>query len=226
MTHLIFVDGLPGSGKSESSKNLATSLAAKDHPTKLFIETDPTNPLHTAALDPQGAAFADAHIVFNIEGFAHQSLQKYQDLQYSLKADTTTIFESFPIQSHVRVLLQMDAEPSFIDQFWLDVQTALKPLAPALVFFEEKDPVPALERILEHRGEQWADYIISALEGSPYAVNRSLKSRDGIIRMFCDYNDLSNRLVASWSMDHIILPARPQDYAARDAAILEYFGDW
>lgn len=226
MNHLIFVDGLPGSGKSESSQKLAAALGDRGHKTKLFLETEPSNPLHVAALDPMGAAFADAHLKFNVENFAEQAIQRYKDLPFSLLPDTTTIFESFPIQSHVRVLLQMDAAPPLIEQFWSDVQSALQPLAPTLVYFEENDPAPALERILEHRGEKWAAYIIGALEDSPYAQNRGLIGRDGIIRMMADYNELSNKLVTVWSGDKLILPARPDDYSGRDAAIHEYFANW
>ena len=226
MTHLIFIEGLPGSGKSESARNLAEALTKTGHTVKVFIETDPTNPLHTAALDPQGAAFADAHIIFNIQGFAHQSLQKYKDLPYSLKADTTTIFESFPMQSHVRVLMQMNADQSMIMQFWSDIQSALKPLAPALVYFEESDPESALKRIIEIRGAKWREYISSALEQSPYATARNLKGIDGIIRMMCDYNTLTQELFKTWTMDQISLPARPNDYATRDATILDYFAKW
>ena len=226
MTHLIFIEGLPGSGKSESARNLAEALIKTGHSVKVFIETDPTNPLHTAALDPQGAAFADAHITFNIEGFAHQSLQKYQDLAYSLRERTTTIFESFPMQSHVRVLMQMNAPQAFILQFWSDIQSALKPLAPALVYFEETDPETALKRIVEIRGPQWGEYIVGALEQSPYATANNLKGEAGIIRMMCDYNALTQELFKTWTMDHISLPARPTDYASRDAAILNYFSNW
>ncbi len=226
VTHLIFFEGLPGSGKSVSAENLAQGLASTGHAVKMFNEMDPTNPLHTTAIDPQGAAFADIHLQFNIEGFAHQSLERYRDLSFSLRQNTTTIFESFPMQSHVRVLMQMDAPPSFIEKFWHDIQEALRPLAPALIFFEEADPESALKRILEHRGPQWAEYIVGALSQSPYAVSRSLSEVDGVIRMMSDYNALTLKLFSSWDLDKKMLPARPQDYARRDAAILDYFANW
>jgi len=226
MTHLIFIEGLPGSGKSVSAENLARGLSAKGKTVKMFNEMDPTNPLHTTAIDPQGAAFGDIHLTFNIEGFAHQSLERYRDLPFALKEGTTTIFESFPMQSHVRVLMQMDAPRSFIDQFWSDVQDALRPLAPALVYFEETDPESALRRILELRGPEWEKYIVNALCQSPYATTRSLTDVDGIIRMMSDYNTLTQELFKSWDLDKKLLPARPQDYAGRDAAILDYFANW
>ena len=224
--HLIFIEGLPGSGKSVSAENLARGLTAKGHTVKMFNEMDPTNPLHTAAIDPQGAAFADAHLRFNIEGYSHQSLEKYRDLRFSLREGATTIFESFPMQSHVRVLMQMDAPLSFIEQFWRDIQEALRPLAPALLYFEETDPDSALRRILELRGEKWAEYIVGALSQSPYAVSRSLTGVEGVIQMMSDYNALTQRLFSSWDLDKKMLPARPQDYAGRDAAILDYFANW
>jgi hypothetical protein len=221
VNELIFIEGLPGSGKSESSRKLAANLSAAGLAVKTFIETDQINPLHTGDLDPEGAAFADVHLRFTPDAFAQQSLEKYQALRH-FPFEGALIFESFPIQSHIRVLLQMDAGEECISRFWSNLQDALEPLQPALIFFEESDPEAALRRIIEHRGQRWGEYIVGALQQSPYATARGLRGLEGILQLMSDYNTLMNTLVTTWRFDRLVLEARPSDYANRDRQILTW----
>jgi len=45
MGRFVFIEGLPGTGKSSIAKNLADSLAAQGISTRLILEAAPENPL-------------------------------------------------------------------------------------------------------------------------------------------------------------------------------------
>ncbi len=55
--HILFIDGLPGSGKSTAA--LAVGVCVSN--SRIFAETAPNHPLLVGAPDQMGAAFADIH---------------------------------------------------------------------------------------------------------------------------------------------------------------------
>src|SRR5262249_16065531 len=64
--HILFIDGLPGSGKSMAAEAVGGYLSNS----RIFLESAPNHPLLVAAPDPMGAAFADIHKIHSGDSFA------------------------------------------------------------------------------------------------------------------------------------------------------------
>jgi hypothetical protein len=111
--HILFIDGLPGSGKSTAATAVGGYLANG----RVFAETDQNHPLLVAAPDRMGAAFADIHKIHSADSFAAAALGKLESFLESAGRDVLFVFESHPIQSTVRVLFQLDAPQTTILQF-------------------------------------------------------------------------------------------------------------
>lgn len=216
---VLFFEGLPGSGKSISSANLASALAGGGFDIELFQETTPGHPLRVGEVDEVGAAMADIHLRYSAADFASAALDRYREFISNRRSSQISIFESFPIQSHVRVLMQMDAPGEAIWEFWTDIQSALDPVSPALVFLRDTDAVPALTETMEKRGDEWSRYIVEALEQTPYAVARQLKGVPGVLQMLGEYGALMDEAIARWRFPTLVLDARPANFDVRDEMV-------
>jgi hypothetical protein len=215
---LLFIDGLPGSGKSTA----ATAIGRRLPHARIFLESAPGHPLLVAAPDPQGAAFADIHKSHSWESLVPVALGKVEAFLGGAASDALYVFESHPIQSIARVLFQLDAPQPAIVQFWSDLQDRLASARPRLIYFEERDPVPAVEGIARQRGSAWEAYLVEAVNQSPWMRARALSGTEGARQMLVEYARLSNRLADLWRFPILKLPARPENYEARTEALVRW----
>jgi hypothetical protein len=126
------------------------------------------------------------------------------------------IFESHPLQSTVRVLLQLDAPEPAILKFWSDMQDRLAPVEPWLLYFRENDPGQAMEAIFRDRGLAWQSYVVEAFSQSPWMKGRGLVGVTGLVEAVQHYAAFTDRLVDSWRFPMLALAARPESYRRAD----------
>jgi hypothetical protein len=208
---ILFIDGLPGSGKSMAAKAIGGSISNS----RVFAETVPNHPLLVGTPDQMGAAFADIHEIHSAGSFAAAALGRLETFLQSAVHDVLYVFESHPLQSTVRVLFQLDAHQATILQFWSDLQNRLALVQPRLVYFQERYPLQALEEINRKRGPAWESYLVESYEQSPWMQARALSGVEGLGQMLVAYADLIDRLADLWRFPILKLPARPENYEAR-----------
>ena len=215
---ILFIDGLPGSGKSTAAEAIGGSVSDS----RVFVETAPNHPLLVGAPDQMGAAFAGIHETHSADSFAAAALGKMESFLAGAGPNVLYVFESHPIQSTVRVLFQLDAPQTAILQFWSDLQDRLAAAQPRLIYFQEGDPSQAMKEINRKRGPTWERYLVEAFEQSPWMRARALSGIEGAGRMFVAYADLIDRLADSWRFPILQLPARPENYQARTDVLTKW----
>ena len=216
--HILFIDGLPGSGKSTAAKAVGGYLSNS----RVFAETAQNHPLLVAAPDPMGAAFADIHEIHSADSFAAAALGRLESFLESAGCDVLYVFESHPIQSTVRVLFQLDAPQTTILQFWSDLQDRLAFVQPRLIYFQESNPLQAIKEIARMRGPNWESYLIETLKQSPRMQARALSGVEGADQMLVEYADLIDQLADLCRFPMLKLPARPENYEARTDALTKW----
>jgi len=219
-TQILFIDGLPGSGKSMAAEAVGRHLPHS----RIFLESAPDHPLLAATPDRMGAAFADIHKIHSWDSFAAAALWKLESFLETAGRDVLHVFESHPIQSMVRVLFQLDAPQTTILQFWSDLQDRLAIAQPRLIYFQENTPLQAMKGIARKRGPAWESYLIEALKQSRWMHARTLSGAEGVYEMLVVYADLINRLAGLWRFPVLTLPARPQKYEVRTDAMIKWAG--
>jgi hypothetical protein len=213
-----FIDGLPGSGKSTAAVAVGHRLPGS----RVFLGSHVGHPLLVGVPDERGAAFADIHQIHSAETFAAAALEKLDGFLASAESGTSYIFESHPIQSTVRVLLQLDAPEVTVLKFWSELQHRLGSTQPRLVYFQENDPQQAFIEIIRARGPAWELYVMDAFNRYPWMKARCLFGVGGILEMIGQYSALSDRLVALWRFPVLRLAARPASYQERTDALIEW----
>ena len=216
--HILFIDGLPGSGKSMAAKAVGGYLPNS----RVFAETAQNHPLLVAAPDRMGAAFADIHEIHSADSFAAAALGRLESFLESAGCDVLYVFESHPIQSTVRVLFQLDAPQTTILQFWSDLQDRLAFVQPRLIYFQESNPLQAIKEIAQMRGPTWESYLIETLKQSPWMQARALSGVEGADQMLVEYAGLVDQLADLWRFPMLKLPARPENYEARTDALTKW----
>jgi hypothetical protein len=216
--HILFIDGLPGSGKSTAATAIARRLAGA----RVFLESAPDHPLLVGVPDTRGAAFADIHEIHSGDSFAAAALEKLDGFLACAEGGTLYVFESHPLQSTVRVLLQLDAPEATILRFWSELQRRLGSAQPRLVYLQESDPRGALTDTIRTRGPAWESYVVDAFNRYPWMQARGLSGIAGILDMIAQYSALMERLVHLWRFPLLRLAARPASYQARTAALSEW----
>jgi len=219
-TQILFIDGLPGSGKSMAAEAVGRHLPHS----RIFLESAPDHPLLAATPDRMGAAFADIHKIHSWDSFAAAALWKLESFLETAERDVLHVFESHPRQSTVRVLFQLDAPQTSILQFWSDLQDRLAFVQPRLIYFQENTPLQAMKGIARKRGPAWESYLIEALKQSRWMHARTLSGAEGVYEMLVVYADLINRLAGLWRFPVLTLPARPQKYEVRTDAMIKWAG--
>ena len=215
---VLFIDGIPGSGKSTAAKAVGGTLSNS----QVFAETASNHPLLVAAPDRMGAAFADIHETHSADSFTLAALGRLESFLESARRDVLYVFESHPIQSTVRVLFQLDAPEPTILQFWSDLQDRLALARPRLIYFREADPLQAFNGIAGMRGAVWTSYLVQAFEKAPWMQARALSGAEGAGQMFVAYAELIDRLADLWRFPILTLPARPESYEARTEALIKW----
>ena len=217
-TQILFVDGLPGSGKTMAATAIGRHLSRS----RIFLESAADHPLLAATPDRMGAAFADIGESHSWDSFAAAALGKLEAFLESAGCDELYVFESHPIQSTARVLFQLDASQMSIRQFWSDLQDRLAVAQPRLIYFQERDPLQAVKDIARKRGPAWEAYLIEALKQSPWMHARALSGIKGVNEMLVEYARLIDRLADLWRFPMLRLPARPENYEARTDALTKW----
>jgi hypothetical protein len=216
--NILFIDGLPGSGKSTAAKAVGDFLSNS----RVFAETAQDHPLLVGAPDRMGAAFADIHEIHSTDSFAAAALGRLESFLESAGCDVLYVFESHPIQSTVRVLFQLDAPQATILQFWSDLQDRLALVQPRLVYFQESNPLQAIREINRLRGPAWESYLIESFKHTPWMQARALSGVEGADRMIVAYAELVDQLAGLWRFPMLKLPARPESYRARTDALTRW----
>jgi hypothetical protein len=215
---ILFIDGLPGSGKSTA----AAEIGHRCPDSRVFLESHPDHPLLVGVPDRMGAAFATIHRVHTADSFATMALQKLDAFVKKAGSGGRFVFESHPLQSTVRVLLQLDAPEPVILKFWTDLQDRLAPAEPWLLYFRASDPGQAVQAILRERGLAWQSYMVEAVSQSPWILERGLSGVAGLLEMVRHYAAFTDQLVRSWRFPMLALTARPQNYEGRTKALVEW----
>jgi hypothetical protein len=226
-TRLIFVDGVPGSGKSTTAAYVAGELEEHGIPCRFLRERDIDHPLNVGGdLHPSGSATgARMFAAYTVRSFVDESLGRWSAfVAQATSARRVNVLDSYPFQNSLRVLLQMDADPITLTTYQSHVEETAARLRPVLIYLDPGDAERAIRSIAEHRGPAWTDYLIAVITESPYASSRDLRGMDGAVAIMRAYKQLLDESVARFPFPKLVLGDCHARWAACHARIREFLG--
>lgn len=211
MTNLIFIDGPPGVGKS----TLAETLAAQLPGYKLLLEMDTEHPLHPVPVSEGGADFTQISGM-DVNELGDLLLSKWK-LFLTAAEDQSFILESYPYQSHLRVLWQMNAPGDLLADWLTEFHKLFSADRPLLVTLNYTGDADRLNQIYTDRGDAWMDFMIEFATNTPYGKAHNLTGYDGTLQLLSDYREVLKTWVDQWPFQRIDFEAwieLPQSQAA------------
>jgi hypothetical protein len=205
---VIFIEGLPGSGKSSTARYLAAQLVRAGVAARRYLEVEPDHPLNVAGeLHPAGNTLGTALFErYTGEAYVAESLERWRRfVAHATDEEATSVVESYPYQNAVRVLLQMDVSTDRTKQYVAEVEELVEPLTPVLIYLDRTDSRLAIEATSQQRGEAWTSYAIQLITDCPYAQRRGLVGESGAMAVVAAYETLVRELLASSRLPRLTL---------------------
>lgn len=178
---MIFIEGLPGTGKSSTALNLKRELQARGHDFSLFLETDGDSPLRYK----EGTSLND-----NVDEFSETMLRHWADF---LSSNTqNTIVESLLIQQQVNLPIALDKENE--GKILIRKLFELIPES-TLIYLYNSDPVESFYSSMESRGESWKDTVSNSLRLSPWVKNRNIAPDESVEKFINEISRVTAELL-------------------------------
>jgi hypothetical protein len=226
-TKLIFVEGLPGSGKSTTAEYVASELQRHDVVHRLFRENEPDHPLNVGAeIHPSGSTSgAQMFATYSVTSFIEESAVRWDAFVVeALLPAHVNVLDSYPFQNSVRVLYQMDVDPITLASYQSHVYKKVAKLSPVLIYLDPGDPARAFRAITQRRGPAWTDYVVAQLTACPRGLARGLHGVNGAIAAFGSYKGLLDQSVTDFPFPKLILTDCYRNWEVCHTRIREFLG--
>jgi thymidylate kinase len=197
---LIFVEGLPGSGKTTTTQWIVDTLCRFGRDARGALERDTTHPLH--AFWTWGDGYRENEQVeepFEAEKFTRRIIDRVKLLVQTLQGqEQILVIEAYPFQAAVRNHLRMGASRGDIERCYQEFQSAVNSLASLLIYLDVENMEARFEQIVRERGVGFHDLLIGSVVKAPYGRSRSLSGWAGMIHFYREYDALVQEFLAEW----------------------------
>lgn len=198
---VLLVDGITGSGKTTTAQYLNKVLNERGIKSKWYEEEEENNPLVYKEYDIEVL-----HTKSEVEKFIINYPIQLQKFVQSIKKDKYIhIIESYYLQDSIRILFQNNVNKERIEQFFIKINSILKPLKPVLIYFRHQDVFAAIRTIWKKRGDEWRNWFIDADCGTPYVKNLKSSDEEAVLTLWRDYQDLTDDLLKSINIKSIVI---------------------
>jgi hypothetical protein len=209
---IVIVEGIMGSGKSTTVLRIADRLNASGISSVGITEGVSPHPIRfdwdVPWVDMPAAQLASSAVA-----------------RWRAYASNTSTSESIAIvdgqlfHGNLTSLFLLDADMNLILEYVDDVVAAIKPLRPLLIYFHQADIDQAIRSIAAERGDTWVRYQVDWKLGSPYAVRHGLNGLEGLIDLYRNYRQLTDRLYTGLEIQKISIETSGRDWAEYDEII-------
>ncbi|MDG2304601.1 MAG: hypothetical protein P8R42_08065 [Candidatus Binatia bacterium] len=199
-SRLLLIEGIVGSGKSSTAKELARRLHKNGRPARWVREEAADHPVTAKSED------RPEPIVTRIEWW----LRHWTNIA-ARNDDMDLVLEGTAFQSTVRMLFAERVPRSRIDEYVDQFIVALRPADARMIYLRRLHPERDLrERVLPLRGEDWTARVARYCESTPIGRGRGWRGADGLVAFWCEYRALCDELV-----DRMDIPALSIDPTGR-----------
>jgi hypothetical protein len=213
---LIFVDGVPGTGKSTTAQFIARQLTRHGRPARWIYEEEASTPFVPETPKPDYRDWDE---------FAQLHVERWSAFARDM-ADVreTVIVESFLLQRPIFTMLRRDADPSIIEMLVNRIAGTVASLDPTLIYLSHVDPAQAWRAIAVRRGAEFAAGAVRRSEEWPYVQTRGIASLDGMLAYWQAHGALCDKIVSWLPMHTTVIDVATGDWTERRALICERLG--
>lgn len=129
------------------------------------------------------------------------------------------VWECVLIQNPVCALIaRLDESPAVLEQHVRGLVDAVSSHAPALVYLDTGDPLPALERVAGSRPSEWLEFVIGYHTEQGFGLRQGLSGFDGYVEFMRHRRRVELELLPRLALPTLVLPATPDTWASTTEA--------
>ena len=212
---LVFVEGLPGSGKSTTAQWIAHEMLAQGRSCRWTYEEEMPHPVLGEGHGPHASW----------KEFFVRRLTAWASFAAAVaSSEAAIVVDSTLLQSSVFGTLRRGVDPETILVYLDRVADLVRPLDPALVYFAEGDPDAAFRTISERRGMAWTLHHVAASDGMAWAKARALSGFDGLLAYWREHARICDTAVTRLGMRTLSVAPEVRDWPTRRRHIAEFLG--
>ncbi len=222
LPRVIFIDGLPGSGKSTTAQRLSLHLRRHGHPARWVFEHETPHPIfEQSAVRACREQQPDA----DPELFS-KALDRYQSLagQMNEGSAETIILEGSLFQAAVGTQLLLEHPLATIETFFEATLTALKPHAPALIHLRPKDPAAALSQTALKRGTWFPEFVVAHLAATPLGQKEQVTTWAQALSILTRHRNTCDQLFDRFTGPRLAVDPQSEDWDAINLQITQFLG--
>ena len=209
---LVIVEGIMGSGKSTTTRNIAHRLNASGIPAIGITEGVEPHPIRFD-WDQPWSEMPPAEL-------ARSGIAKWRAyVDACLTEERISVVDGQLFHGGLTSLLLLEAGVDMVAAYCRDIVAVIEPLNPLLIYFHQSDVDRAIRLVSAQRGEGWVDYQVNWKLESPYAKRRGLAGLDGLIALYREYRALTDQLFADLDIPKISIENSRQEWAIYDDII-------
>jgi hypothetical protein len=188
---LVFIEGMPGAGKTTTAKHLAQWLPEQGVATRCYLEMADDNPIRTPGVDamrfrhPQvrplpdtdETGFARDHSVYAVEQWGRLARR-------ACVGGEVLVLESRYIQNSVLAPFLDGASRESIVESFREVAAQLEVAAPLLVYLRPEDVRSHWQHTFDARPGPWVAWVVGAFSRSRWAQARGVSGPEAIFTFY------------------------------------------
>jgi len=212
MKKLVFVEGIPGSGKSTFARFLANQFERNGYTCNLFLETTYNHPI----------IFSESFDDYNI--FIESYLERWNKFLLNEFESEITVMESALFQNPIVHLLHKDVDRDVIQSLIVDVSKLFKEMGCKLIYFYQDDATAAIQKMIDIRGKE--DFLLrkhNEFKHEKYFLNRIEQGPDSHITFFLDYAELANEIVKEVAIETLLIENSKRNYSEYEMQLINEF---
>lgn len=212
MRKLIFVEGIPGSGKSTFARFLSNQFERNGYTCMLFLETTFNHPIiHSNSYD-------------DYKAFIESYPERWKNFLLNQMDSDVIVMESALFQSPIVHLLHKDVERNKIKNLIVNVSRLFEEVECKLIYFYQDDAAKAIQKMIDIRGKEeflmrkYNEYI-----HEKYFLNRVEQGPESQINFFLDYANLANTIVKEVAIETITIENSKRNYPLYEQQLIHEF---
>ncbi len=186
---IVFVEGVPGSGKSSMAERLCSNAASLGIDARWYLEESQDNPVRMNV----------GNASKSLGRFAEECLSSWAGFVDQCHGQKTIhIFEGIAFQSTVRFMMEM--RESGIERYYRHFEQIVECLNPRMVYLRPRDIAIHSQNVCNLRGKDWSHKVTSYLAQTRYSNYHGLNGASGVHQFWAKYAELCDDLLLKTSI--------------------------
>ena len=201
--NIIFVEGMPGCGKSTLTDNISAMLLENGSESYSHQELDKNQPVYVVRekeIDPRSTKYLE------------KSLRRWEKFVRSndLKNEVH-IFDAKPFQGYVRLAIEAGNSEK-CTEYISELLNILSNTSSCLVYLKPDCPMKQTDYCIRDKGEAWGSKVSSYLESTHYSKQQGWVGVAGMREFWGRYVEICDSIVTEINIPKKIIRSAPGDW--------------